>query len=125
MQVGVTADPRFVRDGDDLVTVLDVPAPLAALGGQREVETLLHGMHTVDVPAGTQPGEQARIKGEGMPAPRGRRTGDLRIVMNVVIPRKLSAEQRRQLEAFAATITEENLRTDETIMGKLRRILGG
>lgn len=125
VQVGVAADPRFVRDGDDLVTVLDVPAPLAALGGQREVETLLHGMHTVDVPAGTQPGEQARVKGEGMPALRGRRTGDLRIVMNVVIPRKLSAEQRTQLEAFAATITEENLRSEETIMGKLRRILGG
>jgi len=124
VQVGVKADPRFVRDGDDLVTVLDVPAPLAALGGTREVETLLNGKQPVEVAAGTQPGEETRIKGEGMPALRGRRTGDLRVVMNVVIPRKLSADQRSQLQAFAATITEDNLRTDESIVGKLRRLFG-
>ena len=34
-------------------------------------------------------------------------------------------DQRKQLEAFAATITEENLRTDESLVGKLRRLLGG
>src|SRR3954447_17714582 len=68
VQVRVKEDPRFVRAEDDLVTVLDVPAPLAALGGTREVETLLHGLQKIDIPAGTQPGEQKRLKGEGMPA---------------------------------------------------------
>jgi molecular chaperone DnaJ len=38
--VSVRRDPRFVRDGDDLVTVLDVPRPLAALGASLDVETL-------------------------------------------------------------------------------------
>lgn len=125
VQIRVSEDPRFLRDGTDLITALDVPAPLAALGGTRAVETLLHGEQEVQIAAGTQPGEEIRLKGEGMPALRGRRTGDLRVVLNVVIPRKLSAEQRTALEAFAATITEENLRGEESLVGKLRRLLRG
>lgn len=125
VQVRVLGDERFVRDGDDLISVLDVPAPLAALGGTRTVPTLLHGEREVEIPAGTQPAEQIRLKGEGMPALRGRGVGDLRVVVNVVIPRRLTAEQRAQLEAFSATITADNLRTDETIVGKLRRLFGG
>src|SRR5258706_127560 len=54
--VHVRADERFVRDGDDLVTVLDVPAPVAALGATLEVPTI-DGSAEIDVPAGTQPGE--------------------------------------------------------------------
>lgn len=125
VQVRVTADERFVRDGDDLITVLDIPAPLAALGGSRPVETLLNGAKNVMIEAGTQPAEEIRLKGEGMPALRGRRTGDLRVVVNVVIPRRLSGDQRAQLEAFSATITEDNLRTGESLGGKLRRLFGG
>jgi hypothetical protein len=41
----------------------------------------------------------------------------------VVIPRKLSAEQRRMLKDFAGTITEENLRSDEGLFAKVRRAL--
>ena len=48
--------PRFVRDGDDLVTVLDVPAPLAALGAHRARSRRCDGHDRVEVPAGTQPG---------------------------------------------------------------------
>ena len=118
VQVRVTPDPRYVRDGDDLVTAVDVPAPLAALGGTVPVETLLHGTQDVDIAAGTQPATQIRLKHEGMPALHGRRTGDLRVVVNVIIPRKLSASQREQLQAFSDTITEENLRSDEKLMGK-------
>jgi len=53
----VREDERFLRDGDDLVTVLDVPAPLAALGATLKVPTL-EGEIDVEVSAGTQPGER-------------------------------------------------------------------
>ncbi len=125
VQVRVAEDLRFLRDGVDLIAVLDVPAPLAALGGTRKIETLLNGEQDVVVEAGTQPGEEIKLKGEGMPALRGKRVGDLRVVLNVVIPRRLDAAQRAQLEAFAATITPENLRSDESLVGKLRRLLRG
>src|SRR3954464_7473724 len=56
VQVRVRADERFVRDGDDLVTALDVAAPMAALGGTFTVHTL-DGDEEVEVPPGTQPGD--------------------------------------------------------------------
>ncbi|HTX47541.1 MAG TPA: molecular chaperone DnaJ, partial [Solirubrobacteraceae bacterium] len=65
------------------------------------------------------------IRGEGMPALRGRRTGDLRVVVNVVIPRRLKREQRELLEQLADSLTDENLRTEEGVFGKLRRAFGG
>ena len=54
---------------------------------------------------------------------RGRR-GDLRVVINVVIPRRLSQEQRGLLEHLNETLTEENLRSEESLFAKLRRALG-
>jgi molecular chaperone DnaJ len=122
--VRVREDERFVREGDDLVTTLDVPAPLAALGATLEVPTL-EGTASVDVPAGTQPGAVLRLSGQGMPALRRRRHGDLRVVINVVIPRRLSDEQRELLERLNATLTPENLSSQESMFAKLRRVLGG
>jgi molecular chaperone DnaJ len=124
VQIRVREDPRFVRDGDDLVTAVDVAAPLAALGTTVEVPTV-DGAVDVDIPAGTQPHETLVVRGEGMPALRGRRVGDLRVIVNVVIPRHLDREQRELLEQLADTMTDHNLRTDEGVFGKLRRAFGG
>ena len=121
--VRVTEDERFVRDGDDLVTVVDVPATVAALGARISVPTL-DGAQEVGLDAGTQPGETITLRGQGMPVLRrpGRR-GDLRAIVNVVIPRKLSREQREIVEQLAATLHEDNLRQDEGLVSKLKRAL--
>jgi molecular chaperone DnaJ len=121
--VRVRDDERFVREGDDLVTSLDVAAPLAALGTTLEVPTL-KGQASLDVPAGTQPGAVLRLRGQGMPALGRRRHGDLRVVVNVVIPRNLNDEQRELMAQLNATLTEENLRSHESVFTKLRRVLG-
>jgi molecular chaperone DnaJ len=121
--VRVREDERFVREGDDLITTLDVPAPLAALGATLEVPTL-EGTSPVEVPAGTQPGAVLKLGGKGMPALHRRRHGDLRVVVNVVIPRRLNDEQRDLLERLNATLTAENLRSQESMFAKLRRVLG-
>ncbi len=122
--VGVREDKRFVRDGDDLITAVDVPAALAALGTTVEVPTL-EGPHVLEIPAGTQPHHTFVLRGQGMPSLRGRRSGDLRVVVNVVVPRRLSREQRELLERFAATLTEDNAGAEEGVFGKLKRALGG
>ncbi len=121
--ISVRRHESFIRDEDDLVAVLDVPAPLAALGATLEVPTL-EGPAEVEVKAGTQPGETINLRGRGMPVLRrsGRR-GDLRVIVNVVIPRHLSGEQRDLLEQLAGSITEENLRSDESMFSKLKRTL--
>jgi molecular chaperone DnaJ len=123
VNISVRQHERFLRDGNDLVTVLDVPAPLAALGAKLEVPTL-EGNEDVHVHPGTQPGETIELRGRGMPLLRrpGRR-GDLRVVVNVVIPRKLTEEQRSLLKQFADSMTESNMHTDESMFAKLKRTL--
>jgi molecular chaperone DnaJ len=122
--VRVREDPRFVRDGDDLVTVVDVSAPKAALGTSVEVATV-DGPVELEIPAGTQPHDTLLIRGAGMPALRGNRTGNLRAVVNVVVPRNLDSEQRGLYERLAGSLTDHNLRSGDGVFAKLKRAFGG
>jgi molecular chaperone DnaJ len=122
--VRVREDPRFVRDGDDLVTAVDVSAPMAALGTTVKVPTI-DGAVDLEIPAGTQPHETLTIRGAGIPALRGRRHGNLRVVVNVVVPRHLSHEQRELYQQIADSLNPHNLRSEEGVFGKLRRAFGG
>jgi molecular chaperone DnaJ len=122
--VRVREAERFLRDGDDLVTVVDVAAPQAALGGTIQVPTL-DGEVPIELHAGTQPGETITLNGRGMP-PLGRgRTGDLRVVVSVAIPRRLTRRQRELLQELNESLTEDNLREDEGMLAKLKRALAG
>jgi molecular chaperone DnaJ len=122
--VRVADDPRFVRDGDNLLTAVDISAPVAALGTTIQVPTL-DGLADLEIPAGTQPHDTLVLRGRGMPALRGRRHGDLRVVVNVVVPRRLTAEQRDLTARLAESLTDQNLRSDQGVLGKLRRAFGG
>jgi molecular chaperone DnaJ len=124
VELRVRPDPRFMRDGDDLVTVVDVPAPLASLGTTVAVPTVTEGEVELEVPAGTQPHETFRVRGKGMPSLRGRRRGDLQVVVNVIVPRHLSREQRELMEQLADSLGEHNVRTDDGVLRKLRRAFG-
>jgi molecular chaperone DnaJ len=122
--VRVREDERFVRDQEDLHTVIDVPAPLAALGTTVQAPSL-DGDVPVQIPAGTQPGETITLRSRGLP-PLGRgRTGDLHVHVNVVIPRRLNREQRDLLERLTDSLDERNLRSDEGMLSKLKRALAG
>jgi molecular chaperone DnaJ len=122
--VRVAPDERFLRDGDDLVTVLDVSAPRAMLGATMSAP-VLDGEVDVDMPPGTQPGDVFVVRGHGMPRlKRTGRRGDLRVVVNVVVPRRLTREQRKQAEKLADSLTDENVRTEESLVGKLKRLIG-
>jgi molecular chaperone DnaJ len=122
--VRVRADERFVRDQEDLHTVIDVAAPHAALGTTVQVPSL-DGDIPVEIPAGTQPGEVISLRSRGLP-PLGRgRTGDLHVHVNVVIPRRLSREQRDLLERLADSLDDRNLGSDEGMLAKLKRALAG
>jgi molecular chaperone DnaJ len=123
VQVAVREDPRFMRDGDDLVTVVDVSAPLAALGTTVSVPTI-DGETELEIPAGIQPNETLRLRRQGMPSVRGGRRGDIRAVVNVVVPRHLKREQRELLQQLAESLTDHNLDSDEGMLGKLRRAFG-
>ncbi len=122
--VRVAADERFLRDGNDLITVVDVAAPAAALGATLSVPTL-DGDEEIEVEAGTQPGTVVTLRGRGMPAIGRGRAGDQQVVLNVVIPRNLSDRQRELLTELRESITDDNLRAaeSESILSKVRRAL--
>ena len=124
--VRVAEDERFVRDGNDLVHVLDLPAPAAGLGTTVSVPTL-DGDQELQIPAGTQPGAVITLGGRGMPSLRRGRRGDQRVVVNVVIPRNLDEDQRALLKQFADTLGDHNLADDgerESLFSRVRRAFG-
>jgi molecular chaperone DnaJ len=97
--VDVQPDPRFERHGEDLVTRVDVPFTEAALGAKLTVPTLV-GDEELELKPGTQPATLLRLRGRGLPQLRGRGTGDLHVVVNVLVPNNLNDEQRELLHRF-------------------------
>ncbi|MGF1468079.1 MAG: molecular chaperone DnaJ [Sandaracinaceae bacterium] len=98
VEVEMEPHERFERSGPDLVHQLTVSFPHAALGSDVDVPTLGEGDPvTVKVPAGVQPGDQLVVRGEGMPRLDGRGRGDMVVVVNVDVPKKLSGKARQLL----------------------------
>ncbi|MDP9283889.1 MAG: molecular chaperone DnaJ, partial [Actinomycetota bacterium] len=92
--VHVRPDPRFVREGNDVYSQVDLTIVQASLGATMTVETL-EGPVELELPAGVQPGEVRVLRGKGMPVLQGFGRGDHRVLVNVSVPRHLSEEQRR------------------------------
>jgi molecular chaperone DnaJ len=97
----VAEHPVFQRQSQDIFCEIPIPFTTAALGGETDVPTL-DGAATVKIPPGTQHGKILRLKGRGIPSLRGGTPGDLNIRVLIEVPTKLSAEQRKALEHFAA-----------------------
>ena len=109
--VRIRPDERFVRDGNDIVSTVELTVTQAALGATLTVPTL-DGQQEVGFEAGTQPGEIRVLRGKGMPVLQSFGRGDHRILVNVLVPRHLTDEQRRLLEDLARSETERNYAAD-------------
>ena len=104
----VEDDPRFVRDGSELLYELPVTVGQAALGDEIEVPTV-DGVARLRVPAGTQSGELLRLRGQGLPELGTTRRGDQVVRVVVWVPDRLSPGQERiyrQLKAVEAPAPE-------------------
>lgn len=121
VQVGVAPDPRFVRDGNDIFSTVDLTITEAALGATLTVPTL-DGEVELEFDPGTQPGEVRVLKGRGMPVLQGFGHGDQRVLVNVSVPRRLTDEQRGLLEQFAESTDDETYRADEGFFEKLKSV---
>lgn len=96
----------FKRTGQDLHLEIPITFEQAALGDQIIVPSM-EGKLTYKVPAGTQPGTVFRLKGKGLPSPRGSSKGDLYVKVILEIPTKLSAKQRKAIEDLSKELTSE------------------
>jgi molecular chaperone DnaJ len=125
VEVGVAADERFERDGTDLLSVVSIPATEAMLGTTVSVPTL-DGEKEIEVAAGTQPGSEEVLRGEGLPRLGARRRGNQRVIFNVVVPTNLSEEQRETAERLHDSLEPENLgpRHGEGIFDRVRKAFG-
>jgi len=94
--------PFLQRDGVDLIASVPIGFTQAALGGIVEVPSL-NGMKELKIPAGTQYGDVFRIKGQGLPDLRSKRSGDELVQILVEIPKKLNSQQEELLRKFAET----------------------
>lgn len=119
VKVAVKPHKHFERDGNDLVHHLPLTAVDAALGGSFTVPHI-DGELQVEVKPGTQPGEVSVLKGKGMPILQHRGQGDLKVIMDVMVPRNLSIEQKELLKQFADTTSEKNWSRDGGLFEKIR-----
>jgi molecular chaperone DnaJ len=93
-------NPQLQRDGVDLLHNLNITIPTALLGGQAEVPTV-DGKAKITIEPGTQAGKVLRLKGKGLPDVNGYGTGDILVVIDVEVPAKLSAEEKKLVEELA------------------------
>ena len=106
IHVDVQDHPLFTREGHDLVYQLGINLAEAALGSEKQVPTLGEAVATIKVPAGTQPGTEFRIRGKGVPRLDNGRRGDLRVLVNLQVPRSVTAQQRKLLEELAESMND-------------------
>jgi len=99
LRVRLKPDPRFRVDGRDLYVDVRVAPWEAALGASVEVPTLT-GSTQMKVPAGSSSDRKLRLKGKGLPSPRGK-PGDLYAIVKIVVPKKLTEQERELFEQLA------------------------
>ena len=117
LYVVVRVEPHrlFARKGRDLLLTVPITFAEAALGAEITVPTLEGSPVTLRVPAGTSSGRTFRVRGRGVPGPRG--VGDLLVTVEVAVPKKLSPAERQAVEALAAAANgspRAHLLTDQT-----------
>ena len=102
VHVGVRAHELFQREGANLLIRLPLRMTQAALGGEVEVPVIDGSRAKMKIPAGTQNGDQFRLRGKGFSVLRSAARGDLYVQVVVETPLHLTRKQRELLEAFEA-----------------------
>ena len=93
-------DKELVRDGNDLIYNLNLTIPQAVLGVSTEIPTV-DARAKIKIEPGTQAGKVLRLRGKGVPDVNGYGRGDLLVVVNIPIPAKVNAEEKRLLEQLS------------------------
>lgn len=113
----------FERQGNNLYVNVPVTFSQAALGAEIRVPTL-DGEETLAIPEASQTGSIFRLKGKGIVSLQGHGRGDLFVVATIVTPTKLTREQKRLLEQFAAIEEKQNEGAAKRFGNKVKEIFG-
>ncbi len=111
--------PIFERDGADLHCEMPITFPQATLGAEVDAPTL-DGKVKIKIPAGTDSGRVFRVRGHGVKDVRVRQKGDLFVRVKIAVPKKLTAEQKELLQAFAKATGDEVYPERTSFLGKVK-----
>lgn len=108
IKITVKEKPGFRREGLDLYTAVQIPFATAALGGEIRIDTI-HGPVACRIRPGTQSGARIRLKGKGIVSMKEKNVyGDQYAVVEISVPRSLSAEAERKLREFQKALDAQN-----------------
>ena len=125
VHVAVRPHEIFQRDGANIFCRVPVRMSQAALGGEVEVPVIDGTRQRVKVPAGTQTGEQFRLRGKGFSVMRSAQRGDMFIQVAVETPQHLTKRQRELLEEFEAGADAKGSPESEGFFAKVRDFFEG
>ncbi len=124
LEIHVKPHQYFRRRDHDILLDIEINVAQAALGAEVEVPTV-DGPEKIRIPPGTQPGKVLRLRGKGVPYLRGNGRGDQLVIVNVGVPTRLTAEQRRLFEELAKSLGSEVRPRERSFLDWLKETLGG
>jgi molecular chaperone DnaJ len=123
--VRVQEHEEFERDGDHLIYAAPIAFTQMALGSVVQVPSL-DGVHELQIPSGTQHGELFRVAGAGLPNLRSGKRGDLIVIAQLVVPKKLNDAQKKLLAEYARTESiEVGTVQQRSTWQKIKRVVKG
>jgi molecular chaperone DnaJ len=118
------AHELFQRHGDDLHLAVSVPYTTLVLGGEVKVPLLGGGEGALSLAAGTHGGTRQRLRGRGLPGLRGGH-GDLICHIQVQVPSRVSAEERKALEQLRTFESQRGAKASKSVLERVRDAFGG
>jgi molecular chaperone DnaJ len=119
----VEEHPFFQRQGNNIYCQVPVGIAQAVLGSEITVPTL-EGEEKLKIPEGTQSGSVFRLRNKGVVSLGERGRGDQFVTVNIVVPTKLTKEQRQIFEALAKLSKDDELTQERNIFDKVKDIFG-
>jgi len=124
LKIEVMSDKKFKRVKDDLECSVMLTYPQLVFGCQIDFESLDGSTQTIKIAKGTPVGEKIVIPGKGFKSLRSNSFGDLVIVTQCSIPKKLDADAKKSLIDYSALIGTSAEKNDGYIAGFFKKFLG-
>ncbi len=124
IEVKIRSHKFFKRREDDVLLNLNINIAQAVLGADVKVPTV-DGQEKLNIPSGTQPGKVFTLRGKGIPHVRASGRGDQLVIVNVEIPSRLTAEQKKLFQQLAATMGTEVKPQERSLFDFFKEVLGG
>jgi len=124
LKVHVTTDNQFKRINNDLVSNVMLTYPQLVLGSQIEIESIDGTKHTIKIPKGCAVGKEIILPGKGFKTLRGNTHGNLVIITQCHVPKKLSPEAKKNLTDYSAIIGTDAQSQEGFIASFFKKFLG-